>query len=282
MRIRFWGVRGSIPVPGPSTLIYGGNTPCLDILTAAGQMLIIDAGTGIRSLGQVLQEKNSGRVEAKIFLSHTHWDHIQGLPFFAPLANRRNKIHVYGRRRLGKQLEEILAGQFIEPYLPFAYRSLDATLRVQEVEAGEIIAVGEGTTVTVADLNHPGGALGFRIEDHGLVFVYCCDTGHDLNSVNEDIVTLASGADLLVHDAHFPSQELSRKFSDWGHSSWYDAATIANVAGAKALGLFHYAPDMDDEQLDQISKKARAYFPRTIMTREGMVLHLPLPEDMPI
>ncbi len=281
MRIRFWGVRGSIPVPGQSTLIYGGNTPCLDILTAAGQLLIIDAGTGIRRLGQALQQKNPRRVDVKIFLSHTHWDHIQGLPFFAPLANRRNKVHVYGRKRIGKHLEEILAGQFIEPYLPFAYRSLEATMRVQEVEAGEIITLGEGTTIAVADLNHPGGALGFRIEDHGQVFAYCCDTGHDLNSINQDIVALASGADLLVHDAHFSSRELSRKYSDWGHSSWHDAATIAHLAEVKVLGLFHYAPDMDDEQVEHIAKEARAYFPRTIMTREGMILKLPLSEELP-
>ena len=195
MQIRFWGVRGSIPVPGQATVKYGGNTSCLDILTADQQVIIIDAGTGIRRLGQVLLEEYQRRVNAKIFLSHTHWDHIQGLPFFAPLVSRRNHINVYGGKRIGKHLEEILAGQFFEPYLPFAYRSLQAAMQVQEVEAGEVIVIGDKTTVTVADLNHPGGALGFRIEDDGAVFTYCCDTGHAGNHFEEDLLALAQGAD---------------------------------------------------------------------------------------
>ena len=281
MRIRFWGVRGSIPVPGQATVKYGGNTPCLDILTADQQVLIIDAGTGIRRLGQVLLEEYERRVIARIFLSHTHWDHIQGLPFFAPLISRRNRVNVYGAKRAGKHLEEILAGQFFEPYLPFAYRSLQATMQVQEIDAGETIVIGEKTTVTAAPLNHPGGALGFRVEDEGVVFTYCCDTMHEENDFDENLLALAQGANLLVHDAHFASRELSSKFVDWGHSSWYEAANLARAAGAKTLGLFHYAPDLADVELDEIRDEARAEFPRTIMTREGMVLQLPLGEDIP-
>ncbi len=279
MRIRFWGVRGSIPVPGPSTVKYGGNTPCIDILTADGQVIILDAGTGIRRLGKVLLEEHNRRVDARVFLSHTHWDHIQGFPFFEPLISRNNNIEVYGGRRIGKHLEEILAGQFSEPYLPFAYRSLQATMSVHEVDPSETLFLGEQTTVSVANLNHPGGALGFRIEDAGLVFTYCCDTSHEGKTYDEGLLALARNADLLVHDAHFASHESATEFADWGHSSYVEAGDFARAAGVKTLGLFHYSPDISDDELDRVGADARAHFPRTILTREGMVLNLPLSED---
>lgn len=275
MRIRFWGVRGSIPVPGETTVKYGGNTPCFDILTSDGQVIIIDAGTGIRLLGQTLLEEYPRRVLAHLFLSHTHWDHIQGLPFFAPLVSRRNQINVYGGKRIGKHLEEILAGQFFEPYLPFAYRSLQASMKVHELDSGETISIGEHATITAATLNHPGGALGFRIEDDGHVLAYCCDTAHDVDHFSTAILALSENADLLIHDAHFANRELSARFADWGHSSWYEAARLARASGAKTLALFHYAPDMTDGDLDSVRDEAQAYFPRTIMAREGMAFSLP-------
>ncbi len=281
MRIRFWGVRGTIPVPGQETVKYGGNTSCLDILTSDRQLIIIDAGTGIRNLGRVLQEEYQRRVNGTILLSHTHWDHIQGLPFFEPLLSRTNRFVLYGQKRVGKRLEDILAAQFFEPYLPFAYRSLRANLNVQEVSPGDTIAIGENTAVTVTDLNHPGESLGFRIEDNGLTLAYCCDTGHEEAGFSESILDLVQDADLLVHDAHFANRKLSRTFADWGHSSWFEAASLAREANVGALGLFHYSPDLTDVELDRIRDEARAHFPRTIMTREGLVLQLPLGRNFP-
>ena len=281
MRIRFWGVRGTIPVPGQKTVKYGGNTPCLDILTSDQQVIIIDAGTGIRNLGRVLQEEHPRRVIGNIFLSHTHWDHIQGLPFFEPLSNRSNRFVLYGSKRVGKHLEEILAGQFFEPYLPFAYGSLRANLNVEEVNSGDTIVIGENTAVTVADLDHPGGCLGFRIEDNGAVLTYCSDTGHEGANFSEAVLGLAQGSDLLIHDAHFASRKLSNTFADWGHSSWYEATRLAREANVGTLGLFHYSPDLVDEELDRIRDEARSHFSRTIMTREGLVLQLPLGQNLP-
>lgn len=282
MRIRFWGVRGSIPVPGQTTVRYGGNTPCLDILTSAGERIVIDAGTGIRLLGGELQEENGRNIKTHIFLSHTHWDHIQGLPFFSLLDGRRNHIDVYGARRIGKHLEEILAGQFFEPYLPFAYRSLKATMNVHEIEAGQQVVLPDGTRITVEDLNHPGGALGFRIEDTGTVFAYCCDTGHDVNDFNPGVLALARGADLLVHDAHFPNHDVASEFADWGHSSYFEAGSLARAAGAKVLALFHYSPEMSDDLLDELHEPALAHFPQTIFTYEGLELRLPWDKIPPI
>jgi phosphoribosyl 1,2-cyclic phosphodiesterase len=274
LRIRFWGVRGTVPTPGQETVRYGGNTPCLDILTADNQQIIIDAGTGIRPFGRELMELHRRGLSATILLSHTHWDHIQGLPFFDPLIDRRNRFELYGPRRTNINLEETLAHQFLEPYLPFAYRSLGAHLRVNEVVAGETLSLGENTTITFGEMRHPGGCIGFRIEDAGAVFAYCSDTSHHGEELVPSVVALAQGADLVVHDAHFYTQAQASAFEDWGHSSWYQAALVAKAAEAGALALFHYAPSLNDENIDTIGRQAKLEFPGAFAAYEGQVIEL--------
>lgn len=276
MRIRFWGVRGTIPTPGPETIKYGGNTSCVEVTTADKQLIIIDAGSGIRHLGKELLKNAHGRITASILISHTHWDHIQGFPFFSPIFGRNNRFVVVGKKRVGKQLEETMAGQFIEPYLPFSYNSLPADLIVKEVKDSETLIIGDDTRVTVADLNHPGGCLGFRIESNGVVFVYCSDVSHYDDGFDQNLLELAQGADLLVHDSHFGSLEERKRFSEYGHSSWIEAAQAAIEAQVNCLALFHYSPDLTDAELDEIIIKAREVFPKTILTREGMEITLPL------
>ena len=281
MRIRFWGVRGTIPTPGPETVYYGGNTACIDILTTDQQVIIIDAGSGIRLLGQVLQQEYQQRIVGNILISHTHWDHIQGFPFFAPVFGRSNRFVLVGQKRVDKRLEEVLAGQFIEPYLPFSYKTLPADLIVKEVSDGEVLVVGDNTTVKVRELNHPGGSLGFRIENNGTTFVYCSDTSHSEGVFEESVLDLAHGADLLIHDSHFSSLEETRRFASWGHSCWLEAVQVAIEANVKALGLFHYSPDLTDRELDQIKLRAQSIFPRTFLAREGMTVNLPTgPESL--
>jgi phosphoribosyl 1,2-cyclic phosphodiesterase len=281
LRIRFWGVRGTIPTPGPDTIKVGGNTSCVDVYTSDQQLIIIDAGSGIRRLGQALQQENPGRIVGNILISHTHWDHIQGFPFFRPVFGRNNRFVLVGQKRVNKRLEEILAGQFIEPYLPFAYKTLPADLIVKEVENGETIIIGDNTTVQVADLNHPGGCLGFRIENNGVAFAYCSDVSHKDDGFDQNVLKLARGADLLVHDAHFATMEERSKFPDWGHSCWLEAAQVAVEANVGCLALFHYSPDLTDDELATILIKAREIFPRTILTREGLELNLPLGRQLP-
>ncbi len=280
MRIRFWGVRGTIPTPGPETIKYGGNTSCVEITTADKQLIIIDAGSGIRHLGKELLKNSPGRIMGSILISHTHWDHIQGFPFFAPIFGRNNRFVVVGKKRVGKQLQETMAGQFIEPYLPFSYNSLPADLIVKEVKDGETLIIGDDTRVVVADLNHPGGCLGFRIESNGVVFVYCSDVSHYDDHFDQNLLQLAQGADLLVHDAHFGSLEERKRFSEYGHSSWIEATQAAIEARVGCLALFHYSPDLSDTELDEILLKAREVFPRTILSREGMEISLPLKDSL--
>lgn len=279
MRIRFWGVRGTIPTPGPDTIKYGGNTSCVEVRTSDQQLIIIDAGSGIRHLGKELVRTSPGRIVGSILISHTHWDHIQGFPFFSPVFGRTNRFVLVGKKRVSTQLEEIMAGQFIEPYLPFAYKSLPADLLVKEVKDGETLIIGDDTKVTVADLNHPGGCLGFRIENNGVVFVYCSDVSHYDDGFDQNLLQLAHGADLLVHDSHFGSLEERQRFSEYGHSSWQEAAQAAVEARVGSLALFHYSPDLKDIELEEMLQKARALFPNTFLSREGMEIELPFAKD---
>lgn len=279
MLIRFWGVRGTIPVPGPDTIRVGGNTSCVEIRTPDEQIIIIDAGSGIRRLGQALEKEHAGRIVGNILISHTHWDHIQGFPFFTPVFGRFNRFVLVGRKRVGQQLEQIVAGQFTEPYLPFTYKSLPADLIVKEVGDGERIIIGDGTIVETADLNHPGGCLGFRIENNGVVFCYCSDVGHFEGEFDPNVLKLARGADLLVHDAHFGTKAERKRFAHWGHSTWEEAAQVAVEAGVGCLALFHYSPDLDDDSVEYILGRAREIFPRTILAREGLEVNLPFDQN---
>lgn len=276
MLVRFWGVRGTIPVPGPETLNIGGNTSCIALLTSDQQLIIIDAGSGIRRLGQELMRESPGRIVGTLLISHTHWDHIQGFPYFGPAFERNNRFVVVGQKRVGQRLEAILARQIIEPYLPFDYKTLPADFHVKEIEDGDMLVVGDETTVYAATLNHPGDSLGFRIENNGAVLAYCTDTTHTDGMVEENVVRLAQDADLLIHDSHF-SLEGRQQFPGWGHSSWLEAARAARAANAKCLALFHYSPDATDDYLEQeMLPRAREIFPNTILSREGLLLELPL------
>jgi phosphoribosyl 1,2-cyclic phosphodiesterase len=278
LQIRFWGVRGTIPTPGPDTIKIGGNTSCIEVITSDRQRIIIDAGSGIRLLGKKLSKETAQRVVSTILISHTHWDHIQGFPFFLPVFGRTNRLVLVGQKKVGRKLEEVLAGQFIEPYLPYAYKSLRADLIVKEVKDGEQVVLGDDTIVKVADLNHPGGSLGFRIENRDSVFTYCSDVGHG-DSLDENVLKLAYGADLLIHDAHFATTEECEKYADWGHSTWHEATQVALEANVKNLALFHYGPDLTDDDVADILVKSRKIFPRTLLAKEGLEITLPLGED---
>lgn len=277
MRVRFWGVRGTIPSPGPDTIKLGANTSCIDVLASDQSIIILDAGTGIRRLGRVLSKEHPDRIVATMLITHTHWDHIQGFPFFGPLIGpngRDNRFVVVGKKVLGQQLEEVLAGQIMEPYLPFLYKELTADIHVKEMNEQESTIIGDETAVYAAQLEHPGGCLGYRLENNDAVLAYCTDTSHR-EGLNENVLRLAHNADLLIHDAHWSLKE-REMFPDWGHSSWLEAAQVAIEANVKCLALFHYAPDATDEVMEERLALTREVFPNTILAREGMVVNLPL------
>jgi phosphoribosyl 1,2-cyclic phosphodiesterase len=273
MRVKFWGVRGSIPVPGPDTVRVGGNTSCVEVRTADREVLILDAGTGIRLLGLDLQRRNIHRLVAVLLFSHTHWDHIQGLPFFSPARFRNNRVIILGEQRMGKHLEQILAGQMIDAYLPFTMEDLHADLLVKEVRDGERLVVGDRTTVLPRRLPHPGGVFGYRIQCADKVVVYASDVNHPLSGLDPRVIELARDADLLIHDAHFTPEE-KRQFSDWGHSSWPEAVQVAQEAGVRQLALFHHDPAHTDDQLEEIEQQAQSEFVSAFLAREGMEISI--------
>jgi len=278
MKVTFWGVRGSIPTPGPETVRVGGNTSCVEVCTPDDDLIILDAGTGIRPLGLSLQARYKDRVIGHIFLSHTHWDHIQGLPFFSPARRRGNRFTILGEKRVDERLDRVLAGQYMDTYLPFSLREMDADILVKEVRDGETVVLGEHTLVTAQRMDHPGGCFSYRIRWHDLAVVYATDLRHPAGALDERLIEFSRGADLLIHDAHFTPEEIQR-FPDWGHSSWGQAIAVAEAADVKRLALFHYNPTATDEVLEALEKKLQTKHPYIFLSREGLTVHLGAADD---
>ncbi len=253
MRIKFWGTRGSIPVSGPGKLKYGGNTPCVEIRTDDGRIIIIDCGSGIRELGYQLMEegfKHGGR-EAVILLSHCHWDHIQGLPFFKPAYIRGNHFSIYGLRSFIYSLESALVGQMQRPYFPNNFFEVGADFTIREIPECRFW-LDKDIQITTAYMNHPDETFGFRIDYNGKSFVYASDNEHIPSEPDEKVINFAKNADILVHDAQFSLEEYFENKVGWGHSVPEVAVQTARLSKVKKLLLFHYDPAHDDAYIDQM------------------------------
>lgn len=273
-RIQFWGVRGSIPCPGPETVRYGGNTPCLDMVVN-GERLIFDGGTGLRVLGQSLLSQRN--LEAYMFFTHSHWDHIQGFPFFVPAFVPGNMFHIYGAIAPNEEtVEQRLHNQMLHPNFPVPLRVMQANLRFYDLEVGDKISIGD-VIVENGRLNHPGEAIGYRVTCQGKTAAYVSDTEHFPEGLDENVLHLAHEADVLIIDATYTDEEYYSKKSSkvgWGHSTWQEAVKIAKAAKVKQLVIFHHDPLHNDDFLDEVGRQAVAQFPNTILAREGMYLEL--------
>ena len=267
MEIRFWGVRGSIASPGPETASVGGNTSCVEVRCGA-QRIVLDAGTGLRSLGNALVRTGEPQSLA-LLLSHFHWDHIQGLPFFVPAYMPQTKLTIVGSSDGRHSLRDKLSRQMTEPHFPVQLDDLSAQLTYREARPAQTFELGD-VRVKVARLNHPGGVFAYRIEHGGRVLVYATDTEH-YACVDPALRALAEGADVLVYDAQYTPEEYEAKVG-WGHSTYAAGAEVAAAAGVSELVLFHHDPQRDDAGVAAIEAAARALFPRTVAAREGMTL----------
>jgi phosphoribosyl 1,2-cyclic phosphodiesterase len=264
-RVRFWGTRGSIPTPGPQTARYGGNTACVSLSGPDGRLVILDAGSGLRPLGHELMAHRNGAITADILLSHTHWDHIQGLPFFKPLSAPGNTFCIFGAAQEGVALEEILRRQMDPMVFPVPLRALAAAIQVKEITEGEVVL--SGLTVRAFRLRHPGTTLGFRLapEAGGRDFAYLTDNELGEGArypVGADwrhrLVEFLGGADTLIHDAMYAEQIVQARCG-WGHSTPRQAVRLAVEAGCRRLILFHHEPEHDDAALDALLEDTRTY-----------------------
>jgi phosphoribosyl 1,2-cyclic phosphodiesterase len=276
-RLSFWGVRGSTPTVDPATSRYGGNTPCLQLEAPDGTQFILDCGTGLRALGSRWTSPADGRhAGTHILVTHYHWDHIQGIPFFAPLYAENNEFHFYSFRSkfLGKDsLKQVFETQMALPYFPVDMSAMNARRKFQEVESGDSFTVGENRISTRA-LNHPQGCLGFRIETPAGIVVYATDNEPGDPALDQSLRELAAGADIFINDAQYSPEQLATTRKGWGHSTWLEGVKVARQAGAKTLVLFHHDPDSTDRMVDGLLRQAREDFDSVFAASEGMVITL--------
>ena len=274
MKVKFYGTRGSIPVPEPQCMAFGGNTTCVRLTLSSGHVVIFDAGTGIRQLGKDLIASSHEQFDSiPIVLSHTHWDHIQGFPFFRPAydPHRNFLIAICGVDRVGDDLESLFKAQMQEEFFPVPLDQMGAKFAFWQPDLTEY--TGElGNDWRPLRHSHPGGAYSYRLREGDKTLVYCTDIEHG-DELDERVVELARGADLLIHDAQYTPAELKDK-RGWGHSSWEQAIEVAERAGVKQLAMVHHDPEHDDHFLASMEEECQREFAECFMAREGQEIEL--------
>ncbi len=272
--ICFWGVRGSVACPGSQTVRYGGNTACIE-MKVGEERLIFDGGTGLRNLGQRMLSEMP--VKANMFFTHSHWDHIQGFPFFVPAFVPGNRFKIHGAiAPNGSTIEQRLNDQMLHPNFPVPLQIMGAELKFCDIEVGERVNIGE-VEITNAMLNHPGEAIGYRVSYRGHSAAYISDTEHFPDRLDDNVLRLARNADVMIYDCTYTDDEYhSERFSKvgWGHSTWQEAVKLAKAANVKQLVIFHHDPTHTDDFMDDIVLQTAAALPSSIVAREGMVLDL--------
>lgn len=273
LTVRFWGVRGSLPSPGPDTAIVGGNTACVEITTPTTRV-ILDAGSGLRALGDSLVKKGEHR-STTILLSHVHWDHVMGVPFFAPLYMPGCELTFISGGH-GVPLRDVLARQMSQPMFPVGLDRVPSRITCRELAPAERLVVGD-LEIDVALLNHPDPVYAFRLSHGGRSVVFATDTEH-YACVDPRLQRLAQGADLLIYDAQYTPEEYAGEIgppkTGWGHSTFAAGAELAHAAKVGTLALFHHDPRRTDVEVAEIVQRARALFPDTVAAREGLTVEL--------
>jgi ribonuclease Z len=269
--LKFWGVRGSIPVSGPEFERYGGNTSCIE-MQHAGRRLLFDAGTGVREAAASLKADHVGEID--LFFTHSHYDHMIGLPFFEPLYTSDVTVNLWSGHLAGKTTTRQLVDQFMRPpWFPVEPDICRATLNFRDFKAGDILKPHPGIVMHTVRLNHPGGCIGYRIEWAGRIIALVYDTEHMAGKLDEAALSLMKDADLAVYDATYTVAEMPKRLG-FGHSTWQEGVKLAKLAKAKRLALFHHAPERTDEELDEMQAQAQESFPGAFVAFDGQTLEL--------
>lgn len=283
IKFRFWGVRGSVPSGSPDTAKFGGNTTCLEV-RCDNELLIFDSGTGIRYLGNELMK--SLPIKGKIFYSHVHWDHIQGLPFFTPLYVPGNEFQIYGGSCMPVTIEETLKKQMTAPCFPVPMDIMGAKIGFYDIAPGDIVE-GDNYKVTLASQNHPNNSFAYRVDCNNQSIVFATDTEHYEDKLDENLVELSKGADYLIYDSQYTADEyyglngqMSRK--TWGHSTAEEGLKLVEAAGVKNFVLFHHDPTHNDEFICKLEREAKEVFPNSIAAYEGLEIEVgkPIPDSL--
>ncbi|MBI5119732.1 MAG: MBL fold metallo-hydrolase [Rhodospirillales bacterium] len=276
-KLKFWGVRGSIACPSPNHVVYGGNTSCIEFVLG-DHVIVIDAGTGIRNLGHDFIRRKVD--ECKLLLTHTHWDHINGFPFFAPNFRPEFKLHIMaGHLNVGydtggiRSIQQVLASQMANPMFPVPLAALKAEISYEDFEAGTSFSPYKDVLVRTTKLNHPNGATGYRIEHKGKSVCVITDTEHVPGVPDQNVLKLIEGADLVIYDSTYTDDEFPSKVG-WGHSTWQEGIRLCRAAKVKRLAIFHHDPDHDDQFMESLEDTSRQVWDGTLVARDNMELTL--------
>jgi phosphoribosyl 1,2-cyclic phosphodiesterase len=266
--LHFWGVLGSIPTPGTATSKFGGNTACVE-LRAGNDRVIFDAGTGMRELGQHLAAESN--LEVSVLLSHYHWDHLLGLPFFVPIFKSDTILNIYGEAKEGGGPRDALMRQFAAPSFPVEFSTLPSKLNFFDVKPGDAFEVGK-IKIVVGRLNHPNAAICYRAYVGKISVVYASDHEHD-GQGDDDLIEFCRGANALIYDSMYSNATYANK-RGWGHSTWEEAVRVAKAAKVKKLFLYHHDPANDDKAMAKIDRGAKKAFAGSVVAREGLSIPL--------
>lgn len=272
--IRVWGCRGSIATPGPATVKFGGNTSCLEIL-CGDEVLIFDAGTGIKNLGQTLLHEHPEKLSIHLFLSHLHWDHIQGFPFFAPLyaPPAHCQIRVYGERKGRESFATYFSSQMKAPYFPMTFKKIPQKVELLEIKPKQHLQLTPELSIKTFRAYHPNGCIAYRIQYGDTVISYITDAEMRSSELDPNLVAAAQNADYVFCDGMYTATEYPSHVG-WGHMSWNQAVALIQEAQAKRLVLWHHHHMHDDVRMEQIEKEAQQLFASTIVAYEGLRIDL--------
>ncbi|MEM7447577.1 MAG: MBL fold metallo-hydrolase [Myxococcota bacterium] len=273
--IKFWGVRGSIACPSPSHMKFGGNTSCIEV-RAGDQYLVLDAGTGIRELSDSFEASESN--SATLLLTHTHWDHINGFPFFRSLYRKEYAFRVMAGHLPEGGVRRTLAGQMAHPVFPVPLDELHAEIAFDDFRAGDSFSLDDRVHVRTTPLNHPNGATGYRIEHEGRSVCYVTDTEHVPGTRDQNILQLIDGADLVIYDSTYTDEEFVEHIG-WGHSTWQEGVRLCQEASVKRLAIFHHDPQHDDAFMASVERDAGDLWDGAFVARER--IRIDLQETLP-